>query len=415
MRLTNFWTILLLSHRVFGRILAQKPVPIRALASVAISFAAFSAEVSGLESDDYFDFGDDDGGEDVNEDFNILANEHSNEEAPTSAAKILESYSIYSSADAHTRKFVQPVLAYITPWHNRGYDIAKYFRGKFTHLSPVWYTIKPNGKNWELTGAHDVDKGWIAEVTAPVERENESDFVPQMVPRFRIEISTEEHLKSLASDDNAFSTVNKLIIQECRTQNFDGFVLEFLYSGYTQPLIQQLSFAAKTAKLQFYLVITPTHGDNVLFETPHFEGYKHLVDGFSLMTYDFSNPQKPGPNSPIHWVKDNVLRLAPNKEDRAKLLVGLNMYGNDYSKYRHESLIGSKYIKILKEYNSKFVWSSDAQEHALIYDDEDREAHVVWYPTIESVKTRVDLLENLGTGISFWEIGQGLDYFYETL
>jgi chitinase domain-containing protein 1 len=50
------------------------------------------------------------------------------------------------------------------------------------------------------------------------------------------------------------------------------------------------------------------------------------------MTYDFSSPSRPGPNSPISWIKDCILALSPEPGKlRSKLMMGLNFYGFDFS------------------------------------------------------------------------------------
>ena len=61
-------------------------------------------------------------------------------------------------------------LAYVTPWNGAGYTMAKQFAGKFTHVAPVWYNVDPAPDDTDparplrlvLSGAHDVDAGWIA-------------------------------------------------------------------------------------------------------------------------------------------------------------------------------------------------------------------------------------------------------------
>lgn len=57
------------------------------------------------------------------------------------------------------------------------------------------------------------------------------------------------------------------------------------------------------------------------------------VDGFSLMTYDFSGPQNPGPSAPLNWIRSSLSLLLGHTNDHSlahKILLGLNFYGNDF-------------------------------------------------------------------------------------
>ncbi|KAI8849166.1 hypothetical protein BC829DRAFT_443170 [Chytridium lagenaria] len=292
---------------------------------------------------------------------------------------IIKQHNIYHRANAHTKETKENVLVYVTPWNNHGYDVAKMFRGKFTHISPVWYTIKPvSAVAYELTGSHDVDKGWIEDVTQPTD-----ELTPKIVPRFQLSEIARDHIV-----DN---------------QNFDGFVLEFHLSGYTPTLIETLSIRAKAAQLQFFLVIFPQRPDQqqTVFDRSHFDLYKDLVDGFSLMTYDFSNSQNPGPNAPLSWIEENILTLCPDFEDRPKLL-GVSTCTATIS--RSPTAVHAP----------KLEYVESASEHKFTY-IEKGEKHEVWYPSLKSLDERLLAIEELGTGISVWEIGQGLDFFFSMM
>ena len=92
-------------------------------------------------------------------------------------------------ADAATgeRHVTGAALAYVTPWNGAGYTMAKQFAGKFTHVAPVWYNVDPAPDDTDptrplrlvLSGAHDVDAGWIAAYVDATAR-------PQQLPADRV-------------------------------------------------------------------------------------------------------------------------------------------------------------------------------------------------------------------------------------
>jgi chitinase domain-containing protein 1 len=91
------------------------------------------------------------------------------------------------------------------------------FRGKFSHVSPVWYSIKPNteeggssGKKarYQLHGGHDVDQGWIKEVKG-------SESSVKVVPRFILEGFSRENIVELIQDPSASEEMTSLITAEC--------------------------------------------------------------------------------------------------------------------------------------------------------------------------------------------------------
>ncbi|XP_017047737.1 chitinase domain-containing protein 1 [Drosophila ficusphila] len=322
------------------------------------------------------------------------------------------------------RRFNGTTLGYVTPWNSHGYDVAKIFAKKFDIISPVWLQIVKQGDRYSVAGTHDIDAGWVTDVRRKGKQPHNQRTV-KVFPRFIFDHFTDRDIKLLLSDAKERTKVNEVLIKCCKDNGFDGLVLEvwsqlagriddkILYS-----LVLQMAKELQKQQLRLILVIPPFRKDTGnLFGEKHMDKlYKHIF-AFSLMTYDFSSVQRPGANAPLYFVRKAVETIAPEgcpdqEAKRAKILLGLNMYGNDYTPDGGGPITFSQYLDLVRHVKKHLTYDErDVENFFEIKNDNGR--HIVFYPTLHSINERIKLAQELGTGISIWELGQGLNYFYD--
>ncbi|CAN1157205.1 Rhodanese-like domain-containing protein 4, chloroplastic [Linum perenne] len=345
--------------------------------------------------------------------------------------EILEEHSEVSE-NGSQRHYEYPVLGYITPWNSKGYDIAKMFTDKFTHLSPVWYDLKSQGSELVLEGRHNADRSWISEL-----REENGDAL--VLPRVVLEAFPQELLKKRKLRNRAI----ELIVTECLEMEYDGIVLESWsrWAGYgvlhdPEMRNKALQFVKKLGNklhsansawnsdqpLQLIYVIGPPHSEQLQvhdFTSNDLQTLSSAVDGFSLMTYDFSNPQNPGPNAPLKWIRLTLQLLLNQNADAQslapKIFLGMNFYGNDFSLSEDSggggAILGHDYLSLLDKYRPQLQWEEKSAEHFFLYVDDNGKRHAVFYPTLASISVRLEEAKAWGTGVSIWEIGQAASSF----
>lgn len=158
--------------------------------------------------------------------------------------------------------------------------------------------------------------------------------------------------------------------------NFQGIVLEYwlqlggrVANKFLQKLAITISKALAEEGLKLILVIPPYRPQLVnMFNDQHMDKlYKHVY-AFSIMTYDYSTVQRPGANSPLYWIKQSIEHVAPAntndvEEKRKKILMGLNMYGNDYTPDGGGPIVAGQYLELLRSVKKRLTYDENDVEN----------------------------------------------------
>uniref|UniRef100_A0A1I7SZV7 Glyco_18 domain-containing protein n=1 Tax=Caenorhabditis tropicalis TaxID=1561998 RepID=A0A1I7SZV7_9PELO len=309
-------------------------------------------------------------------------------------------------------------LAYITPWNNRGYDLAKKTAHKLSHISPVWFQAKAAYENSKLhscnvEGSHDIDRNWL-------ETLREKNEKIKIVPRILFDGWSADDMKELLMSTKIAKRCFEDIANFYSRNQFEGAVVEIFMQAliavqsleikeFVIESIGDLSKAMKKLHMEIILTVPAplewSNQPNNLVTPDEFKKISEVSDYVQIMTYDYHG-NKPAGVAPYDWFENCIFFLGAGP----KTLAGLNFYGYEFGNGKVEPITADRYLKLLKEKNTKLDFDMKSMEHRLVMPKV-----VVYFPSLTSLELRINMAHRYEIGIAIWDYGQGFDYFTNLL
>ncbi len=117
------------------------------------------------------------------------------------------------------------------------------------------------------------------------------------------------------------------------------------------------------------------------------------------------------PVSPIDQV-ENVIRFAVSQIPANKIMMGINLYGYDWTLPYVEggkfarSISPQEAIDIAAANNAAIEYDKKAQAPHFSYRDKEGKDHIVWFEDARSMRARYQLVIRYGLrGVSYWVLG----------
>ena len=144
-----------------------------------------------------------------------------------------------------------------------------------------------------------------------------------------------------------------------------------------------------------------------------YAAHGEIVDFVALMTYEwgytYSEPQAVSPIGPVR----NVVEFAVSQIPPAKILLGQNLYGYDWSSpfppeggAAAKAVSPQQAIAIALRENAEIQYDYQAQAPFFQYWDEAGVYHEVWFEDARSIQAKFDLIKQFKLrGIMYWKLG----------
>ncbi len=288
----------------------------------------------------------------------------------------------------------------ITVWINR-YDWTAAVDSVTQHadfietVSPVWFAVQVHGEVSKITEAHIDNSAFMHTV-----RSRRIQLSP-LVTNVSASCTMPELIRPLFSDAHLRARHIALLARMARDGEYDGLDLD--YEGFRAfeladlaILVEELSAALHTESRTLAVSIE-AQSDNAAL--PGWHRIAVAADEVRLMAYG-TKPRTPGPLTERPWL-EALLKKAVSAIPTAKLILGLPVYGLEWTHHGVESGTWSDYMKIARA--SGYRVERDPVSKSLWYRSK---RGTVWLEDGQSVGLKMHLAAEFGVSrFAFWRLG----------
>jgi hypothetical protein len=314
-----------------------------------------------------------------------------------------------SNLTSHYSPKPKEVLTFVTPWNSIGYNLTIQFGAKFTTIVPIWFRIYESSHTFYFDGLGDIQEWWLAEMRAQHPK-------VRIAPRLHFDFPPSGFEGNRRKD--LFKFIRSNFLGLLKKYHFEGVFLEGTAllmlprdsGGLPNVLSEIRSIVGKSCKI--YLDILNDEKLPLWRTDPSFA--KVLLEKMDYAFVSLYEMPRAVSLSPSDTLTATAAWSRAIKMHE-KLIIGLPWFGFAYAGDNREYIFGQEFVETLEKEKTHITWNKELKEHELVYSD-GKKQHWIFYPSPAFLKDRMD--RSVATpfaGFGFWEVAQGLPYFFDLL
>jgi spore germination protein len=131
-----------------------------------------------------------------------------------------------------------------------------------------------------------------------------------------------------------------------------------------------------------------------------------VADQVRIMAYGYHwDTSPPGPIAPVNWIRE-VIRYAKDKIPAAKVVLGVGLYGYDWSRGPATAVSWLRAFQLSTRHHARPHYDATSQAPWFTYTDSDGHKHTVWFENEASTRAKFEIAKGSQIGgVFLWMFG----------